>query len=75
MRHPPAKSGFTLRRGAAQADFFEYSPDFGHKKRTVLTVLFVLLLRYYGIEKQVLYPRIDKAMFASLRAVMTIPCG
>ena len=35
MRHPPAKSGFTLRRGAAQADFFEYSPDFGHRKRTV----------------------------------------
>ncbi len=27
MRHPPAKSGFTLRRGAAQADYFNDETD------------------------------------------------
>ena len=42
MRHPPAYGGFTLRRGAAQADFFENTPNFGYRKRTDLTVLFVL---------------------------------
>ena len=35
MRHPPAKSGFTFRRGAAQADSFVYSPyDIRAQKKT-----------------------------------------
>ena len=55
--------------------FLNITPIFGHKKRTVQPVLFVLLLRYHGVEEQVLFPRIDKAMFASFRAVMAIPCG
>ena len=33
MRHPPAFSGFTFCRGAAQADFFEYF-SFAEREKT-----------------------------------------
>ena len=55
--------------------FLNITPIFGHKKRTVSAVLFVLLLRYYGVEKQILFPRVYKTMLATLGAVMAISCG